>query len=389
MNVLAKLIKRHKLPAAAKQTMRRDRELAVRPDPGIEASVKEGIAWLGRAQDHSASADGGVARDYSLVNGWATSYPETTGYIIPTMLEYGHRYGDQDAITRAQRMLDWLVSIQLPGGGFQGGVIGATPVVPVTFNTGQILFGLAAGVKEFGDAYRAPMTEAAVWLRDSLDDDGCWRKHATPFAKTGDKTYETHVAWALLEADRVAPDNGYGEAGLTNIRWAIGNQQANGWLADCCLNKADIPLTHTLGYALRGILEAYEFSKDQQYLDAGIATADGLLSAINKDGYLPGRLDRDWNPAVEWVCLTGSVQIAICWLMLHRYTGNDEYKQAALAANAYVRRTMDIDGPDETRGAIKGSHPVDGDYGRFQYLNWACKFFIDANLLELDLQQAS
>ena len=34
------------------------------------------------------------------------------------------------------------------------------------------------------------------------------------------------------------------------------------------------------------------------------------------------------------------------------------------------------------RGQVKGSFPVDGAYGRFQYLNWACKFTVDANLLE-------
>ena len=65
-------------------------------DPGPEAIIREGIAWLGRAQDNSASHDGGVARDDSLETGWATSYPETTGYIVPTMLEYARRYGCSD-----------------------------------------------------------------------------------------------------------------------------------------------------------------------------------------------------------------------------------------------------------------------------------------------------
>jgi len=35
-----------------------------------------------------------------------------------------------------------------------------------------------------------------------------------------------------------------------------------------------------------------------------------------------------------------------------------------------------------TRGAVKGSFPVSGGYAPHQYLNWAAKFFIDANLLE-------
>ena len=36
-------------------------------------------------------------------------------------------------------------------------------------------------------------------------------------------------------------------------------------------------------------------------------------------------------------------------------------------------------------GGVKGSFPVDGDYGAWAYLNWAAKFCIDANLLELEL----
>ncbi len=33
------------------------------------------------------------------------------------------------------------------------------------------------------------------------------------------------------------------------------------------------------------------------------------------------------------------------------------------------------------RGGIKGSSPFDGAYGRYELLNWAAKFFIDALLL--------
>jgi len=50
-----------------------------------------------------------------------------------------------------------------------------------------------------------------------------------------------------------------------------------------------------------------------------------------------------------------------------------------------VRRSVRLDGPPETRGAVKGSFPVSGGYVRFQYPNWACKFFIDAISLERTL----
>ena len=78
--------------------------------------------------------------------------------------------------------------------------------------------------------------------------------------------------------------------------------------------------------------------------------------------------------------------MAICWLLLYQKTGNTQFRDAAFAANSFVRRTVRLDGPMETRGAVKGSFPVNGEYGQFQYPNWACKFFVDAQRLELDVR---
>ena len=377
-------LERARLPLAAKSVLRRDQEGVPRSDPGPAQLIEQCVAWLARAQDHSATHDGGVARHYSLIDGWAASYPETTGYIIPTLIDFGRMAGRKESIDRARRMLDWLVSIQFPEGGFQGGTVNQTPRVPVTFNTGQILIGLAAGAT-IDERYREPMRRAAGWLAATQDPDGCWRAHPTPFAQAGEKTYETHVALGLMAAAAVESDRGYLEVALRQVDWALGNQAANGWLAKCCLTDPERPLTHTLGYALRGIKGAYLASKESRYLDAACRTADGLLSALAPDGMLPGRLDAAWRPAVDWVCLTGLSQIAESWLLLHKATGRPDYRRAALSANSFVRRTVSVNGPPEIRGGVKGSFPVHGLYGRWQYLNWACKFTIDANALELTL----
>lgn len=372
------------LPAPARAARRRDAQGWPGTDPGPERVIEAGILWLYRAQDCSASRDGGVARHYSLVSGWASSYPETTGYIVPTLIAYATLERNAEARRRARTMLDWLVSIQLPSGGYQGGRVDTDERSPVTFNTGQILIGLAAGVEEFGD-YREPMQRAADWLLETQDPDGCWRRHPTPFANPGEKAYETHVSWGLFEAERIAPQRGYADAALANVRWALGNQRENGWPDKCCLRDPARPLTHTIGYFLRGILEAYRFSKDSAFLSAARVTADGLLEAVRPDGYLAGRLRDDWSPAVDWVCLTGAAQIAQCWLMLYRYTGDTRYLEAGRTVNRWVRCTIDVDGAPDTRGAVKGSFPIDGDYGKYQYLSWAAKFCIDSNLLEREL----
>jgi hypothetical protein len=381
------LLTRMQLPPLAKGVLRGDEGPQTGADPGPARIIDEGIAWLGRAQDRSASQDGGVARHFSLLNGWATSYPETTGYIIPTMIAYGQETGSADAIVRARRMLDWLVAIQFSEGGFQGGMVHQVPRVPVTFNTGQILMGLAAGAI-LDPRYCEPMRKAADWLVATQDADGCWRKHPTPFAAAGEKTYETHVALGLMDAATVNGNRGYLEAALKQVDWALANQAANGWLAQCCLEDPKYPLTHTLGYALRGLVGAFLASRQERYLKAACLTADGLMMALKHDGSMSGRLDAQWGSAVDWVCLTGSSQIAHCWLLLHRETGRADYLAAGLAANAYVRKKIALNGPDDIRGGVKGSFPVNGGYGTWQYLNWACKFTIDANREELKVASA-
>ncbi len=363
------------VPGSARTESRRDKRLSTLTDPGIEASVAAALDWLGSAQDNSISNDGGIARDFSLVSGWRASYPETSGYIVPTLLNGIPGHANYVPRERARRVLDWLVSIQLESGGFQGGVIGQTPVVPVTFNTGQILIGLACGVREVGAQYRDAMQRAADWLVRTQDDDGAWRRHPTPFAKAGEKAYETHVAWGLLEAARVEPSRGYAESALRNIAWALTKQRVNGWFADCCLNDASHPLTHTIGYALRGVIEGYRYSRDESLLSAAILTARGAMSALRMNGFLPGRLNSDWTGAVKWACLTGSAQIAHCWLLLHQITGEREYLEAGRRTNAYLRERVRVDAEPEVRGGVKGSFPVDGEYGKFEYLELGLQVF--------------
>ncbi len=370
------------LPPAAREEITRDHAGVLFDDPGAETAARLSADWLLEAQALSATADGGYARHYSIASGWGQSYPETTGYIIPTLIEATHYFGDPRYADSARRALDWCVAIQFDSGAFQGGIINAEPLVPVTFNTGQILIGLAAGVTEFG-AYQDATTRAANWLAETLDDDGCWRRFPTPFAAAGEKTYETHVAWGLLEAARALDNPAWGEAALKNIRWALTKQQDNGWFADCCLTHPLTPLTHTIGYALRGIVEGYRYAPADDLLAAAERTATALLGTVAADGRIPGYLDSNWQGRADWVCLTGCVQIAACWFLLHDITGKAGYLDAARRVTAFVRRTIHTDGDPGLRGGVKGSYPVDGAYGRHELLNWAAKFAIDANFMEL------
>lgn len=375
-------------PEDIKNHINRDKKGIMGFDPGHDRAIEEGIGWLCRAQDFSKTADGGVARHYSMFDGWSSSYPETTGYIISTLIDYSQKCSNRNIEERVERMLDWLVRIQCPEGGFRGGTITNPSNNPVTFNTGQILLGLCSSVSIFRQKYMEAIRKAADWLVKTQDEDGCWRRYPTPFASPGEKAYETHVAWALFEAERIEKGRGYAEKAMKNIRWALKKITANGWINDCCLNDRRQPLTHTIGYFLRGLIEAYHFNNDEQVLDAAIKIANALILAMKNNGHIAGRLNEKWKGTVKWACLTGTVQIAYCWIELYKICGERKYWEAGIIANSYVRRTLLLDSPDGgIRGGIKGCFPVDGGYGAYLFLNWACKFFVDSNMLEKEQRE--
>ena len=73
--------------------------------------------------------------------------------------------------------------------------------------------------------------------------------------------------------------------------------------------------------------------------------------------------------------------------MLYEATGDERFLKAGLLGNRYVRSTVTLNGSPEMRGAVKGSFPISGEYAKFQYPNWACKFLIDSNSLEREVRE--
>src|ERR1700733_8034969 len=113
----------HKDARKVMQIEKRETSRIVEPS---RRHLDDAMHWLSKAQDSSGT--GGVAWGYrtrrpirtNLAMGWVAPYPETTGYIIPTMLRYADASGDDEWVERAHRMIAWELSIQLADGGFQG-----------------------------------------------------------------------------------------------------------------------------------------------------------------------------------------------------------------------------------------------------------------------------
>lgn len=345
--------------------------------------VKEAVEWLCRAQDVSGCR--GVARMYDLRSGWGSPYPETTGYIIPTLFDYFHAYPEKKELKkRALDMADWLLSIQHLDGGIQGGTIADNNLNPTIFNTGMVIFGWMAAFDVTNESkYLKAAQLASSWLVSVQDNDGAWRKAHSKFALEGVNTYNTRVAWSLLKVNKVTGDEVLIKAVEKNIDWALSQQLPNGWYENGCISNNDIPLVHTISYTMRGILEAGIYLEKDRYIQASKKTADKLVTLLRKDGSLAGRYDQEWNAAVKWSCLTGNAQTSIVFLKLYKLTKNTKYLYAAKKMNNYLKSVQDISSNNPgIRGGIKGSYPLFGEYGKYQYLNWAAKFFIDALLLE-------
>ncbi|MBW7947081.1 MAG: hypothetical protein H3C60_11730, partial [Sphingomonadaceae bacterium] len=76
------------------------------------------------------------------------------------------------------------------------------------------------------------------------------------------------------------------------------------------------------------------------------------------------------------------VQVAESLFYLAPLGGGDGFVAAGKGLNAFVRRTIALDGDPDLVGGVRGSFPIDGEYGRWAYLNWAAKFAIDSFIAE-------
>ena len=348
----------------------------------LDASLQAAYEWLCAAQD--STGDGGVAGCYNLATGWSASYPETTGYLIPTFLHYAAARGVHDARNRALRMADWEVDVQLPSGAVRSGMISGKKG-PAVFNTGQVLFGwMAAYATTRDERYARSTTHAANWLTSVQDDDGAWRQHLSLLTTSTVQTYNVRAAWGLAMAGHGLGEKRWVDAAVANCDWALRQQHPNGWFAANAFSDEENPLLHTIGYVLEGLLAVGELLQRERCIRAVVQGMEPLLDAYDRDGVLKGRYDRHWRASVSWRCLTGEAQVALVMLRLARLTGEQKYNTIAASLLQGLSRLQDLRSTHaESYGGISGSEPLWGGYGPFNYLSWAAKFLMDALLLQL------
>jgi hypothetical protein len=341
------------------------------------AAMQAAADWFCRAQDRSG--DGGLG-SYHLVHGWGRTYPETTGYIVPTLFALADELGRPELAARAFKASECLLRLQRADGGWQGGRVGEDRT-SVVFNTAQVIRGMLAAHARGGDVrYHNAAQRAGDWIVSAQEADGSWER--SNFMGVA-RVYDSYVDAPLLMLWKVTGNEALKAAALRNLAWVAARQQVNGWFADAdnTVKHNDRPIIHTIAYTIDGLAESGELLGEDRWIDHAHAAAVPLRERFLRDGLLQGRYDRSWCGSDAFIT-TGGAQLAITWERLARHREAPLYRAAAARMRTQLmefQRRSRL-GPEGGQGALTGSFPLWGRYEKFAFPNWATKYFADALL---------
>ena len=360
-------------------------EAVTAPATTRQTSLEKAVNWLLVAQ--KATIDHGFA-SYHLADGWSSSYPETTGYIIPTLIEYGQKSGNQHAIGSAIKAADFLVGIQKGSGGWQGGRIKENKP-EIVFNTGQVIRGMISAYGQSGNMkYLDAAIKAGNWLVAIQHPEGYWKKFALMEQQ---RVYDTFVDVPLIRLSEITGMDIFKDAAVRNLDWVVNSKMLpNGWFQDCdnTIKNNDKPVLHTIAYTLDGLIDSSLMLRDGSYLESAAIGSSQLCELFLSEGKLHGRYNRDWIGSEYFIC-TGGAQMAIIWLKLFKAGKGAAYLEAARKMiNLLIYIQDRFKGERHlTFGAIPGSFPIWGRYEPFNFPNWAAKFYCDALMLEENIKK--
>lgn len=345
----------------------------------LKHSANGAFDWL--MQSQKSGSDNGFATWY-LDRSWTSSYPETSGYIVPVILEAGMLLDRKNEAEESARMaLDWLLSIQDKGGGWPGGYV-EQKRPPIVFNTAQVIRGMLAAYEYFQDQkYLDSALKAADWLVALQEHEGYWSKSVY---MNRVRVYDTYVAAPLAAVYKQTKKEKYRESALLQCRWVMDyKQKGNGWFedADNTIQHNDRPILHTIAYTLDGLIETGLLLVENQFIQSALKPATILRDRFLKNGSLSGRYDENWKGSEAFIT-TGGAQMSIAWQRLAKEQ-DSSFSDAASLMNKYLMKLQVNNSKWPCEGALFGSNPIWGRYEPFACPNWGTKYFLEALLMQM------
>jgi len=334
--------------------------------------------WLLQAQQ--VGIDNGYSRGFYLYKeGWDKSYIETTGYIIPTLLEvYKHT---NDIRYRESALLagEWLLEVQKKSGAFSD----IDKDIELVFDTGQVLYGLVAIYEldnlkdEIKKQYETSIRKASDWLVSVQDSDGSWTKFGfnnIPHA------YYSRVSSILYKVGILFNNSLFKEKSNKHILWVLASQIENGFFNNLKFSEEEEPLLHTIIYVLEGLYDYYVLTKNAKVLEALLKNANRLKEInIKRDLLLCSQYDKNFNCINKERCMTGLAQWSNLSFKLYILTNDEDYLHCARKTLYYLKSKQFKEGKN-LKGSLPGSVPFWGVYAPYSAVNWGVKFYLDALL---------
>ena len=200
--------------------------------------------------------------------------------------------------------------------------------------------------RENSEDILAAARQAANFLVADLDEHGYYRTNGA-FVSAGEiKTYTCLCAWAIYRFGSLVGEAKYRSAAIRSIEAALKQQHANGWFAHNCLARSDAPLTHTIGYALQGILEVGLLAQREDFIAAVCRTVQAIAERVHENGYLPGTFYDDWEPASFSSCLTGQPNSQSSPIVFSRRTENCRIEYSP-TSHEFLKPLQAIDAEDD------------------------------------------
>jgi len=320
----------------------------------LENALDLNLHWIKNSFAHNQNK--GSSGSSNIFGRFSSPYPETTGYLLPTLLLASNYLNNPSLKDLALDQIDFFYSIRNEDGSFYQSLENKKPIV---FDTGQILLGLSA-VYQKHPSHRILelISGSQSWLLSNLNEKGAFTKYN--YHPGYNPSYYSRVFWAMFGANKILKHKNQANLleGYNNLLSLKNNNLS---FKNWHFTSQSEAFTHTIIYTLRGLWESAVLLNDfstQEYVK--LALSD-IITRFKKEGNtFYGAYDHNWKANKSFQCSTGNAQLAILLLKVFR-----KEVDLDIIYSLIVTLLSNQKKSGQNKGAVSSSIPLWGKYQRF------------------------